>query len=499
MATYYVDFVNGLDANNGLGPDASHATNKPWKTLTKLLGASGMASGDTAYLSPAGPFRETVSVAMTSATAETKVIADPANAQGFKTSGGALVAPGDVTLTAYTTNDTTAPTSTALLVLAGRDFLTFQGITFIGGNGFTVDGSTTTATNVSFLDCTFIQGMQANTASWRATAAADTPLHWLIDRCRFLKGAGTCLALTLTTSASADYDADVLIRNCVVIGNAGTFVSVIATGAAAFKGGGVDVVNCSCVNSANFLQTGTNISTSIPCTATGNFVITGSNVALNANTSGQITENYNVFLTSVAHTNVSDGANSKRDGSVAPLIEIGQSYVSGRMPRPLFTPMSGSPLLGRDASATGAAYDLLNRIRPAGGASTTPAVGALERHDTAAQETTTVDASGSGLVITGPGSQDLKVAVDAAATTVTIKGRYDTTHAATNKPQVQLLANAAIGVSAQTVTMSAAADTWETLTIGPFTPTAKGVVTIRLVSRAAAGGGKAFFDTATVT
>ena len=67
MATYYLDFVNGSDANNGLGPDASHASNKPWKTLGKLLGASGFASGDTAYLSPAGPFREVVTVAMTSA------------------------------------------------------------------------------------------------------------------------------------------------------------------------------------------------------------------------------------------------------------------------------------------------------------------------------------------------------------------------------------------------------------------------------------------------
>ena len=36
MTTYYADFVNGNDANNGLGPDASHANNKPWKTIGKL-------------------------------------------------------------------------------------------------------------------------------------------------------------------------------------------------------------------------------------------------------------------------------------------------------------------------------------------------------------------------------------------------------------------------------------------------------------------------------
>ena len=89
MTTYYVDYTNGSDSNNGLGPDASHASNKPWKTIAKLLGASGMASGDTAYLAP-GVYRERVTVAMTSATGETFVIGDPLNTQGFKTSGGVL-------------------------------------------------------------------------------------------------------------------------------------------------------------------------------------------------------------------------------------------------------------------------------------------------------------------------------------------------------------------------------------------------------------------------
>ena len=122
MTTYYVDFINGLDANNGLGPDASHATNKPWKTIAKLLGAAGMASGDTAYLSPAGPFREVVTIAMTSAASETAIIGDPGNAQGFNTSGGVLVTPADVIWTAYTTNDTTAPSATILLTLRGATF-----------------------------------------------------------------------------------------------------------------------------------------------------------------------------------------------------------------------------------------------------------------------------------------------------------------------------------------------------------------------------------------
>jgi hypothetical protein len=123
------------------------------------------------------------------------------------------------------------------------------------------------------------------------------------------------------------------------------------------------------------------------------------------------------------------------------------------------------------------------------------AIGPLERHDTAVKETSTTDAGSVGLVLVGPADHDIAIPVPASATTITVKARYDSTHAATNKPQAILLGNAAIGVSTATTTMTAAADTWETLTLGPFTPTALGVVVVRLVSRSAAGGGKAFFDT----
>ena len=72
MATYYISNW-GSDSNNGLGPDPTHASNKPWLTIAKALGAAGIASGDTVYLCP-GTYRELVTVNMTSATVETKVV-----------------------------------------------------------------------------------------------------------------------------------------------------------------------------------------------------------------------------------------------------------------------------------------------------------------------------------------------------------------------------------------------------------------------------------------
>jgi hypothetical protein len=61
-----------------------------------------------------------------------------------------------------------------------------------------------------------------------------------------------------------------------------------------------------------------------------------------------------------------------------------------------------------------------------------------------------------------------------------------------------LLANAELGIAAQTVTATAGVDTWQTLTFSSFTPSNKGVVTLRLISRAAAGNGKAWFDSVAV-
>ena len=95
--------------------------------------------------------------------------------------------------------------------------------------------------------------------------------------------------------------------------------------------------------------------------------------------------------------------------------------------------------------------------------------------------------------ITGPGYQDFQVPVDATSTTISIRARYDTNHATTNKPQIQVLNGGECGVADATATMTSGVDTWEQLQL-TFTPTAAGIVTIRCISRSAAGNGIAIFD-----
>lgn len=497
MTTYYLDYVNGSDANNGLGPDASHATNKPWKTIGKALGASGMASGDTAYLSPAGPFRETVTVAMTSAVAETKLIGDVANAQGFKTSGGVSVTPGEVQWTAYTTNDKTAPSATGLLNLSGRDFLTFQRIVFIGGSTTLLTATTQTSTDITFSDCSFVPGLTGARITASITIGFGVAANWMFDRCRFIKGStAASISVTLVTGSGSDYDANIVVRNCLFFGGGtGACVTVAGSGASAQEGGGVDVVNCTSLQHGSLLATtGTTVGGSTftnPCTAYNNFIISGSQTALSAGESGAIVEDYNLIHATNILSNVSAGAHSITDGSYAPLFHFGQELGWGGFQKPVVMPTSGSPLLGFGGNSP-PSVDLLNNPRPSGGASASAAVGAMERSNTFGRETSTVRTGSNAISITGPGTQDFELPVDAISTTVTVYVRWDATYAGT-KPQMKVLRGTEAGVSDASTTATGSSGAWEQLSLN-FTPARAGIVTIRLQSNDTNGGGKMFAD-----
>ena len=499
MTTYYVDATNGSDSNNGLGPDASHATNKPYATIGKLLATSGvLASGDTAYLAP-GTYREAVTVNITSPTALTQIIGDVANAQGFKTSGGVLVTPGEVTWSAYTSGDTSAPTTTRPINLNGRDFLSFQRITNVGGNGTPscVSATTATSTDTTFTECAFFpHNNGGNTIETQS--AGDVILNWLFDRCIIVVArGGRLLGITLPTG-TADTDVNVLFRNCLfLLGDAANGISLFSSGATAGKPGGVRMQNCTVFGGGNIMQTfSANFSTSIPC-AVYNSQLIHCTTALNANTSGQIVEDYNRIISNTPRTNVSAGANSQSSTAYPAVWQLGQFLWVGNQARAPFTPLAGSALLGFGNQSGAPSVDIANRPRPAGGGSTSNAIGAFERHDSATKETTTVRTGSNALVIVGPGDHDFQVPVDATSTTISCYMRYDTLHAATNKPQMQVLNGEECGVSTATATMAAAVDTWEQLSL-TFTPARAGIVTIRLISRAAAGNGKAFADDFTV-
>jgi len=491
MATYYVS-PSGSDANNGLGPDASAAVNKPWLTIGKALGAAGIASGATVYIAP-GTYREVVSVAMTSATVETKVLGDPLNAQGFKDGSGLLLTPGRVIWTAWTTDDKTLPSTSATLNLNARDFLTFEFLYIIGGRGQAILATTSNSTNITFRRCVIACFTEGGTDPLVSVTNLVDNAAWLFERCHFMANR---VQGGVSLSSTGSNDIDVTFRNCLF--NGSRYARNISWSNTSVTGNGLLVEGCTffgsgygCVHVYN-----TAVTQAYPAIVRGNLIIscnTGFVCASGAN--AQMQESYNIINASVPRTNVDVGTGSISDGSYCALIDAGSSWLFGLLSRPMFEPLAGSAALGFGDGGGWITDDILGRVRPSGGASLSKATGCFERHDFAAKETGTKDASDAGIVLTGPGDHDILVAVDATSTTISIKARFDSTHDVTTKPQVILLAAPEIGVATETKTMTAAVDTWETLTFSAFTPTAKGWVTIRQVSRPAAGGGKAFFDT----
>lgn len=485
MTIYYVR-KTGNDSNNGLSPAGA------WLTIGKALGAFGISSGDTVYIG-AGVYREKVTCNLTSPIAETFIIGD--------IDGGQTGDAGEIRLTNYT-DDKAAPADQGLVDFNGKDHLTFTNISFVGAmpgqNTWVIFDATTTpvVTYIKFINCFFsLHDMGGSNNGFYITGAADVPLHWLFDRCIFFATSiAVIIVIADTFSHTADFDLDFVVQNCFAIGP--RFIGLDG-GNGAFHASGIIVKNCTIINTgATFSVDG---AASIPCIVSNCilFSLSSDKIFTSDFGGGDLVEDYNFVGTPLAYNNVTPGAHTVTANGIAPLMHFGQEVQQGLLPRPLTMPTVGSGLLGFGDNGNAPNIDIFNRPRPAGGQSTLKAVGAFERHDTAIKESSVTD-SGDGIKIIGPGDHDFYIPVDATATTISIKARYDTSHGTDNKPQVVLLDASEIGVSSETKTMAAAVNTWETLTFGAITPTTKGVVIIRCISRSAGDNGIAYFDTVNV-
>lgn len=345
MATYYVR-TTGSDSNAGTSRGAA------WLTVGKALGASGIASGDTVYIG-GGIYRETITVAMTSATVNTYVIGDPL---GIYTGDA-----GEVTITNWTTNNFTAASASNLLNLNTRDFLTFKNISFIFGAGSVIIANADSS-DITFSKCTFIQPAATNILA--VTSSANVALNWTIEDSIIYKGGSNTFLFTLTRPATADFNYNVTIRNNLFIGSSGHSIIFASTGANAFKGGGGNIYNNTQLSSGSLVITNdANISTTIPILVYNNIIQnSNSHNGLAANAAGQIVENYNYMDTSVS--NVTAGANSAQAGTLMPFFNIGAEFLNGGALKPFGRPKIGSGWLGHGVQAGGPTLDMFGNTRP---------------------------------------------------------------------------------------------------------------------------------------
>ena len=304
---------------------------------------------------------------MTSATVETFVIADVTG----EFTGDA----GDVIWTAYTTNDKTAPSASRCYSSNSRDFMTFRGFTVVGGGSTGASGMycNSASTNHKFEQITFLISV-AQTGMLYFDIAANVSAGHVVDRCIFVSfttGNMRSLDILPATSGSADYDIGVTVKNCKFISHSAqtSNIDFVPSGALSFKPGGLRVDNCTFFGGARGVQTAANSSTSIPCLVYNSVFMGHSTGDLVANASGQITENYNLFYSATPRTNVTAGANSRAvspPSDYAPLFEVGQSFFTGRNPRPFLSLLPSSPLLGWGAQVGGPSTDILGLARSAG-------------------------------------------------------------------------------------------------------------------------------------
>lgn len=474
-----------------------------WLTIGKAL--TDALDGDTVYIG-AGAYRESVTVALTSPTTETKFIGD--------VDGAHTGDPGEIRWTAYTTNDKTTPTNTPTLILAGRDYLTFQNIVFVGGtsgggyNASIVDGTNTVNSNhITFTDCTFLPGADCTQALVHFTGANDgggpsagIPQIWLFDRCRFMRTNNHVIHAIVPRADSAEYSFDLTVKNCLFIGGgepisggdgSACCIFITSAGAESYYGGDMKILNCTAIGGGSFVRTN-EVASSNPCVIL-NCALIG--CGLYSASSSQILEDYNIIATSVPHTNVSAGGNTQYGGAYSYLFHIGQELAQGRYGRPIMAPTIDSPALAYGGSSV-PGVDILNAPRPAGPgvtwSSSTSAVGCLEHGNSGQKETSTTRSSPASLKIKGPGYHDFDFPVDATSTTIAVYGRYDSSYGGT-LPQMKVLNGTECGVADATATMGGAADTWTQMFL-TFTPTSKGIVTIRLLSSCDNTTGIAFFD-----
>lgn len=490
MTTYYVR-KTGSDAASGLSPALA------WLTVDHAVGNIG--DGDTIYVG-AGIYRELVSSWRGGNTTETSLIGD--------TDGSHTGDAGEVVITAFLTNDTTAASANTTLNegLGGTDFWTLQYLTIVGGTS-TTNSCFYMNNDVHWIirDCTFWGGMNVTRVVMFGDNYDATAAHNLFERNRVFAYSRAIEVGTFSTNPSpADVDLDVIFRNNLIIALNGACITLEQGQASNTKAGGLVIKNNLLITGAvavggtnvACVQTNTNNSTANPCLVYNNHLVSGGRVLI-AQTSGQIVSDYNLTKRANTNTNVTAGTHDQTAYDNRFLFGQEQSY--GAVLRPFGMPVLGSPIFGFGAFDTSVTDDLLQGIRPgSGNASVLRSVGPFERANSAKKNVSVLYSTiPQSVEFDGPAYQDWQLPVPHGNVTVTIQARFDSTYAGT-LPQMKVRNGGECGVADDSVTTTGSADTWTQISLS-FTTTAVGIVTIRLQSNDTNGGGKAYFAYAVVT
>jgi len=361
MATYYVR-TDGNDSNTGTGP----ATNQAWQTITKAIGSTGIAPGDTLYIAP-GVYRGVFTAGFTNPANSGQRITISGDPTASQFTG---VAAGDVIITNYL-SDTSAPSSATTLSIA-KDYITFTKIRVQGFNAATNGADVSLAGGQYIItNCVFESLYQtANNTNYALMIVIPQSIPGFTFSNNFVRG-GIFVGGFGNYTAHTDMNARIFSNT--IISTKGTVGYAVGTYQTDGFQGGIRVYNNLIIGTgAGWNNSFGNMSSVYKCQIYNN-IIYAQNIAIANHSATTIEENYNYLIAPTARSGCNSGANTVVNGRV--VLDHDYNRLVGANILPTFAPTIGSPTRNAGTNSLASVADMfgiswLN--------ATTPTIGGIE-------------------------------------------------------------------------------------------------------------------------
>jgi len=420
MATYYVR-TDGSDTNAGTGP----ATNQAWQTITKAIGATGIAPGDTLYIAP-GVYRGAFTAAFTNPANEGQRITIAGNPTASQFSG---VTAGPVIIT----NWTSSTSASGVTFLATKDYITLQDIFF---SGYVLSGPSAFGIAIQFSGtytiarrCGFYGVMQSGdnyTTIFNMQPGQRGPT---IEDCVFV---GNCSILPTSNTGTA-YNSQTLVRNSIFISaNSASNTNQclrIDSGGSSPVFGGANVINCRFFGNTGIKPVTTSrVSPSFPVVIQNCIFDTVSGIV--SNNTGDFIESYNIFNCQTERTNVGTGTGSLTRAFVSPDYSLSRVSGWGNLPFWANHSSSASQNAGINTNSDTADFYGVTWLAPS-----TPTMGPIEFFSNTATGVYVPTERNASTITIAPGSTSQSIELYLGATGLTastsgLSARYNRTRTA---------------------------------------------------------------------
>ena len=330
MATYYVR-TDGNDSNTGTGAGVGQA----WLTITKAIGATGIAPGDTLYIAP-GVYRGSFTAAFTNPTSEGQRITIAGDPTASQFAG---VTAGPVILTNYT-NTTTSNNLTGLTIV--KDYISLIDLCFVmsctGGTAPAGEGVICTTTALVVDRCLASNRENATESHGFFITVPSQTSGPTITKSIFIGN------MLIANNATSSYNSNGLINDCLFIStslNSGTVVAALTFGSfSTNKAGGYTVANCTFYSGAICIGMWPSfgLSTTHPSLFTNNYFRGATGI--NSSSTAAQSETYNIFecVTDRVNANVGTGSVSKPQHA----LDMHISKIQGWSTLPFLAPLPNS-------------------------------------------------------------------------------------------------------------------------------------------------------------